>query len=196
MRVLHVAAEVFPLVKPGGLADWWALPQALVRQGADVRLCCPLPGHRRRCCTRRPVSSSGLVRRRAHPLRLATMPQPRAGCLCGRRALAVPAAAAPTRRPMAASGRQPAALRPAGLDGGAPGRRRARPGWQPSAACARLARRRPVRTRRPTQRGAPRYSRCTTRLPGPVPRTDFCAAGPAAGSCSRTAWSTTASSSA
>ncbi|MFT3665674.1 glycogen synthase GlgA [Piscinibacter sp.] len=44
MRVLQVAAEVFPLVKTGGLADvMGALPQALRRQGADVRLL--LPGY-------------------------------------------------------------------------------------------------------------------------------------------------------
>jgi starch synthase len=42
--VLHVAAEVFPLVKTGGLADVVAaLPPALAAQGADVRLL--LPGH-------------------------------------------------------------------------------------------------------------------------------------------------------
>lgn len=42
MRVLHVAAEVFPLVKTGGLADVvGALPQALIRAGADVRLLLP-----------------------------------------------------------------------------------------------------------------------------------------------------------
>ena len=36
MKVLHVAAEVFPLVKTGGLADVVAaLPAALVQQGAD-----------------------------------------------------------------------------------------------------------------------------------------------------------------
>jgi starch synthase len=44
MKVLHVAAEVFPLVKTGGLADVvGALPQALVRAGADVRQV--LPGY-------------------------------------------------------------------------------------------------------------------------------------------------------
>ncbi len=44
MRVLHVAAEVFPLVKTGGLADVVAaLPVALAGQGADVRLL--LPGY-------------------------------------------------------------------------------------------------------------------------------------------------------
>ncbi|HPU50740.1 MAG TPA: glycogen synthase GlgA [Burkholderiaceae bacterium] len=42
MKVLHVAAEVFPLVKTGGLADVvGALPQALIGAGADVRLLLP-----------------------------------------------------------------------------------------------------------------------------------------------------------
>jgi starch synthase len=42
MRVLHAGAELFPLVKTGGLADvMGALPQALVAQGADVRLVLP-----------------------------------------------------------------------------------------------------------------------------------------------------------
>ncbi|HEY6134272.1 MAG TPA: glycogen synthase GlgA [Rubrivivax sp.] len=42
MRVLHVAAEVFPLVKTGGLADVVAaLPVALAHAGADVRLLLP-----------------------------------------------------------------------------------------------------------------------------------------------------------
>jgi starch synthase len=42
MRVLHVAAEVYPLVKTGGLADVAAaLPPALAAQGADVRLLLP-----------------------------------------------------------------------------------------------------------------------------------------------------------
>ncbi|WP_372525070.1 glycogen synthase GlgA [Piscinibacter sp.] len=42
MKVLHVAAEIFPLVKTGGLADVvGALPQALIAQGADVRLLLP-----------------------------------------------------------------------------------------------------------------------------------------------------------
>lgn len=42
MKVLHVAAEVFPLVKTGGLADvLGALPQALAGQGMDVRLLLP-----------------------------------------------------------------------------------------------------------------------------------------------------------
>jgi starch synthase len=44
MKVLHVAAEVFPLLKTGGLADVVAaLPPALAAQGADVRLL--LPGY-------------------------------------------------------------------------------------------------------------------------------------------------------
>jgi starch synthase len=42
MKVLHVAAEIFPLVKTGGLADVMAaLPTALAQQGADVRLLLP-----------------------------------------------------------------------------------------------------------------------------------------------------------
>ena len=50
MRVLHVAAEVFPLVKTGGLADVLAaLPVAQADLGADVRLLLPgLPIHRLR----------------------------------------------------------------------------------------------------------------------------------------------------
>jgi starch synthase len=44
LRVLHVAAEVYPLVKTGGLADVVAaLPVAQAEQGADVRLL--LPGY-------------------------------------------------------------------------------------------------------------------------------------------------------
>ena len=42
MKVLHAAAEIFPLVKTGGLADvLGALPQALLDAGADVRLVLP-----------------------------------------------------------------------------------------------------------------------------------------------------------
>ena len=42
MKVLHVAAEVFPLVKTGGLADVVAaLPAAQAELGADVRLLLP-----------------------------------------------------------------------------------------------------------------------------------------------------------
>ena len=42
VKVLQVGAEVFPLVKTGGLADvLGALPQALIGQGADVRLLLP-----------------------------------------------------------------------------------------------------------------------------------------------------------
>lgn len=44
LRVLHVAAEVFPMVKTGGLADVVAaLPVAQAEAGADVRLL--LPGY-------------------------------------------------------------------------------------------------------------------------------------------------------
>ena len=42
MKILHAAAEVFPLVKTGGLADvLGALPAALIAAGADVRLVLP-----------------------------------------------------------------------------------------------------------------------------------------------------------
>ena len=42
LKLLHVAAEVFPLVKTGGLADVAAaLPPALARAGADTRLLLP-----------------------------------------------------------------------------------------------------------------------------------------------------------
>jgi starch synthase len=42
MRVLHVAAEIFPLIKTGGLADVVAaLPPALAARGADVRVLLP-----------------------------------------------------------------------------------------------------------------------------------------------------------
>ncbi len=42
MKILHVGAEIFPLVKTGGLADvLGALPQALVAHGADIRLLLP-----------------------------------------------------------------------------------------------------------------------------------------------------------
>lgn len=77
MRVLHAAAEVFPLVKTGGLADVvGALPQALRRQGADVRLV--LPGysaivdavlHQKTVCELGPLFGAGRV-----ALRLGTMP--------------------------------------------------------------------------------------------------------------------------
>lgn len=46
MRILHVAAEIYPLVKTGGLADVVAaLPPALVKRGLDARVLLPgLPG--------------------------------------------------------------------------------------------------------------------------------------------------------
>ncbi|HYN58046.1 MAG TPA: glycogen synthase GlgA [Rubrivivax sp.] len=58
MKVLQVGAEIFPLLKTGGLADvLGALPQALCAQGADLRLLLPgLPGirdavlHAKRVC--------------------------------------------------------------------------------------------------------------------------------------------------
>ena len=46
MRILHVASEIFPLVKTGGLADVAAaLPPALVKRGLDTRILLPgFPG--------------------------------------------------------------------------------------------------------------------------------------------------------
>lgn len=42
MKILHVAAEMYPWVKTGGLADVvGALPEALARRGADVRVLLP-----------------------------------------------------------------------------------------------------------------------------------------------------------
>lgn len=63
MRVLHVAAEVFPLVKTGGLADVVAaLPVALAEQGADVRLLLPgYPAVLEAVQSARTVSTSALV---------------------------------------------------------------------------------------------------------------------------------------
>ena len=66
MKVLHVAAEIFPLVKTGGLADVVAaLPRALINVGADVRLLLPgLPAildavlHQRTVCEVGPIFGS------------------------------------------------------------------------------------------------------------------------------------------
>ena len=77
MKVLHVAAEIFPLVKTGGLADvLGALPQALIGQGADVRLLLPgLPAiadavlHQKTVCQIGPVFGAARV-----TLRLGRMP--------------------------------------------------------------------------------------------------------------------------
>ncbi len=42
MRILHVASEMYPLIKTGGLADVvGALPQALTRRGLDTRVILP-----------------------------------------------------------------------------------------------------------------------------------------------------------
>jgi starch synthase len=77
MQVLQVAAEVFPFVKTGGLADVVAaLPPALARAGADVRLLLPgLPAiaeavlHQRTVCEIGPLFGAGRV-----SLRCAKMP--------------------------------------------------------------------------------------------------------------------------
>lgn len=80
LRVLEVAAEIFPLVKTGGLADVvGALPQALVSEGVDVRLV--LPGyapiadsvlHQRRVAELGPLFGAGRV-----TLRLGQLPYSR-----------------------------------------------------------------------------------------------------------------------
>ena len=65
--MLQVAAEVFPLVKTGGLADVvGALPPALLRAGADVRLLLPgLPAiaervlHQKTVCEIGPAFGAG-----------------------------------------------------------------------------------------------------------------------------------------
>ncbi|CAN5810558.1 glycogen synthase GlgA [soil metagenome] len=77
MKVLQIAAEIFPLVKTGGLADvMGALPQALIAQGADVRMVLPgLPQivdsvlHQKTVCEIGPVFGAGRV-----TLRLGQMP--------------------------------------------------------------------------------------------------------------------------
>lgn len=61
MRVLHVAAEAYPLVKTGGLADVVAaLPPAQAQAGADVRLLLPgLPAVRGAVQALKPVLHIG-----------------------------------------------------------------------------------------------------------------------------------------
>ncbi|MBX9717191.1 MAG: glycogen synthase GlgA [Burkholderiaceae bacterium] len=77
LKVLQAAAEVFPLVKTGGLADVvGALPQALMALGVDVRLVLPgLPAivdavlHQKVVCTLGPIFGAGHV-----TLRLGQLP--------------------------------------------------------------------------------------------------------------------------
>ena len=77
MKVLHVAAEVFPLIKTGGLADVaGALPPALQRAGADARLVLPgLPAiadavlHQKLVCEIGPIFGAARV-----SLRLGQLP--------------------------------------------------------------------------------------------------------------------------
>jgi len=77
MKVLQVAAEVFPLVKTGGLADVvGALPQALNAAGADARLLLPgLPAiadavlHQKTLCEIGPQFGAGRI-----TLKLGQMP--------------------------------------------------------------------------------------------------------------------------
>jgi starch synthase len=69
MKVLQVGAEIYPLIKTGGLADvLGALPQALCNKGADLRLLLPgLPGiidavlHAKKVCQIGPVFGAARV---------------------------------------------------------------------------------------------------------------------------------------
>ncbi|WP_418320568.1 glycogen synthase GlgA [Piscinibacter sakaiensis] len=69
MKLLQVAAEIFPLVKTGGLADvMGALPQALAAEGHEVRLVLPgLPAiadavrHQQTVCRLGPMFGAGRV---------------------------------------------------------------------------------------------------------------------------------------
>ncbi len=82
MKVLHVAAEVFPLVKTGGLADVvGALPRALMAAGADVRLLLPgLPPivdavlHQRNVCDIGPMFGALRIKVRAGVLPFSHVP--------------------------------------------------------------------------------------------------------------------------
>ena len=82
MKVLHVAAEVFPLVKTGGLADVVAaLPRALMAAGADVRLLLPgLPPivdavlHQRNVCDIGPMFGALRIKVRAGVLPFSHVP--------------------------------------------------------------------------------------------------------------------------
>lgn len=77
LKVLHVAAEVFPLVKTGGLADVAAaLPAALAAAGADVRLLLPgLPAIHDALVAPKPVAYVGAAFSAARvTLRQGTLP--------------------------------------------------------------------------------------------------------------------------
>ena len=82
LKVLHAAAEVFPLVKTGGLADVVAaLPPALARAGADVRLLLPgLPAivdavaEQRMVCELGPLFGAGRVTLRCGQLPFTHVP--------------------------------------------------------------------------------------------------------------------------
>jgi len=81
-KVLQVAAEVFPLIKTGGLADVvGALPAALARAGADVRLLLPgMPAiaeavlHQKTVCEIGPVFGAARVTLRLGQLTASHVP--------------------------------------------------------------------------------------------------------------------------
>ncbi len=61
IRALHVASELYPLLKTGGLADVaGALPPALIERGADVRVLLPgFPAVVAGLTDLRPVAATG-----------------------------------------------------------------------------------------------------------------------------------------
>ena len=181
MKVLHVGAEIFPLIKTGGLADvLGALPQALRDRAPTCALLLPgFPAHPRRrraeraatrACCPRSARTSGRQRDAACCAQMHAAGHGLAAYV-HRRALPVP----PRRQPLPATARgdNAAALRAARMGGGLPGAR-ARPGLAARhRALQRLAygasRRVPAQMAMP---GPPRrhgVHRPQPGLPGPVP---------------------------
>ena len=170
MKVLHVAAEIFPLVKTGGLADVvGALPQALIEPAPTCACCCPgCPASSTRCCTRRrvceigPLFGAGARRRCA----AAQMPYSHVPAYVIDAPYLYRRAGSPYQDSDGSRmGRQPAALRAARLGGAhlarasstPSGRRRCcmRTTGMPRMACAYMA-------CAPGDRRRHRCSRCTT----------------------------------
>ena len=173
MRVLHVAAELYPWVKTGGLGDVMAaLPPALAALGTDMRLV--LPGF----TAFLDAFELTEIAQAAHAVR-GRAGADRAGAAAGQRGRRVSRRSSGLLRPAghAVSGarrdglaRQPPALRAAGLGGGGAGARR-RPGMAArSAALPRLARRpRPGLSAGAGRRDAERLHRAQHRVSGIFP---------------------------